>query len=289
MKEEDELNRSKNLGRFKKFKDWFRRPTQPQSKQDLVNQLQIAAQNHIIDNQVLGIIEGVLQATALQARDIMVPRNQMTVVSQQLSFQQLLQQIIEPGHSRYPVIGKNRDQILGILLAKDLLRYSLSDNQENFSVMDHIRPIFFVPESKRLYTLLKEFRTAHTHMAIVINEYGGVAGLVTIEDTLEQIVGEIEDEHDIPEELSIKKLSDQQYMVNALTPIATINEYFNVQYSDDEFDTIGGLVTYYFGHLPKRGETMTINPLSFKVVQANSRRIQYVLINTNADKQNASY
>jgi magnesium and cobalt transporter len=261
------------------IKSWWRTSSAPQTRQDLLNYLETSADKNIITPEMLNMIEGVVGVADLQARDIMVPRYQMTVVHHDADFESLLNQIIEPGFSRFPVIGDSRDEILGIMLAKDLLGYCMADQQPAFNLMDQIRPVFFVPESKRLNTLLKEFRSAHTHMAIVFNEYGGVAGLVTIEDVIEQIVGEIEDEHDIPEELSIKKLSQNQYMVSALTPVVTINEYFGTEYDVDEFDTIGGLVTHHFGHLPKRGETINLNALHFKVVQASSRRIQYLLVN----------
>lgn len=260
------------------------------TKQDIVDYIDQAQKSSVISAETHSMIKGAMAVADRQVRDIMVARSRMTCVSHDATLGDLLNEIIEPGYSRYPVIGDNRDEILGILLAKDLLSYSLHNDNDNFNLMDQLRPVLFVPESKRLNSLLKQFRSAHTHMAIVVNEYGGVGGLVTIEDVLEQIVGEIEDEHDIPEDLAIKKLSESQFMINAMTPVMTFNEYFDTDFDEQSFDTIGGLVTHKFGYLPKRNETLDYYGFRFKVVQANHRRIEYLLVNreTSYDSQASS-
>lgn len=246
---------------------------EPQDREQLVALLRDAEQRNLLDAQALGIIEGALQISAMQVRDIMIPRAQMVVVEQDATLEEFLPLIIESGHSRFPVIGENRDEVIGILLAKDLLNYNFSKQPTRFQIRDILRPTVFVPESKHLNTLLQELRLNRNHMAIVVDEYGGVAGLVTIEDVLEQIVGEIEDEYDIDDEEFIKKHNETQYIVKALTPIEEFNQYFNVSLDDSEFDTIGGIVMQTFGHLPKRGEITTIDRFRFKVLSADNRRI----------------
>jgi magnesium and cobalt transporter len=208
----------------------------------------------------------------MQVRDIMIPRAQMAVVSREAAPDEILPFIIESGHSRFPVISDNRDEVIGILLAKDLLRHRF-DGGTVFDIKDVMRPAVFIPESKRLNVLLKEFRASRNHLAIVVDEYGGVAGMVTIEDVLEQIVGEIEDEHDIDEDTFIRKRNDSNYVLKALTPIEDFNEYFGSHFSDEEFDTIGGRVIQAFGHVPKRGESVTIDSYEFKVLRADNRRV----------------
>jgi len=232
------------------------------------------------------MIEGVLQVADMQARDIMIPRSQMVVVSRDADPEKLISVAIKSGHSRFPVVGDSRDEVVGVLLAKDLLRYSVNKASQQFSIRDVLRPAVFVPESKRLNVLLKEFRASRNHLAIVVDEYGGVAGMVTIEDVLEQIVGEIEDEHDIDEDTFIRKYSDTHFTVKALTPIEDFNEYFETEFRDDEFDTIGGLVTHNIGHLPRRGETIILDNFSFHIVNAGNRRIHLMQVtllrNSNA-------
>jgi magnesium and cobalt transporter len=255
---------------------WLERLSQallrePQDREQLLSLLRDAEQRDLLDAQALGMIEGVLQVSEMQVRDIMVPRAQMVVIPQAATLEELLPQVIESGHSRFPVIGDNRDEVLGILLAKDLLRYH--NKPAAYQIKDILRPAIFVPESKPLNVLLQEFRIKHNHMAIVVDEYGGVAGLVTIEDVLEQIVGEIADEFDVDDDAYIKKHSDTVYILKALTPIAEFNEYFSTQLNDEEFDTIGGIVTQTFGHLPKRGETTVIHHFRFKVLHADNRRL----------------
>ena len=247
---------------------------EPRTKEDLHDVLTVASENELIDKDALSIIEGAMQVSDLHARDIMIPRAQMVVVKEDATLEELLPQIIESAHSRFPVIGENTDEVLGILRAKDLLPRLLKSDTEPFAVSELMRPCFVVPESKRLNVLLREFRQNRNHMAIVIDEYGGVAGLITIEDVLEEIVGEIEDETDTDEDEFIRKITDTEFFVKALTPIEDFNEYFETQLSDEEFDTIGGLVIQAFGHMPARGETTTFEGFRFKVIHADQRKIQ---------------
>ena len=246
---------------------------EPKDREQLVELLRDAQQRNLLDPDALAMIEGVLQVAEMQVRDIMVPRAQMVAVERDAQLDTILPVVTESAHSRFPVIGENRDEVVGILLAKDLLAYCGPDGVKDFSVRDILRPAVFIPESKRLNVLLKEFRASRNHMAIVVDEYGGVAGLVTIEDVLEQIVGEIVDEHDIEEDAYIKKHNDNVYAVKALTPIEEFNSYFSSSFSDAEFDTIGGLVMHRFGRLPRRGEVISIDRFRFKVLNADSRRI----------------
>ncbi|VXC25809.1 putative protein involved in divalent ion export [Pseudomonas sp. 8Z] len=259
-------------------KSWFNKLTQafahePRNRQELLEVLREAHQNKLLDSEALAIVEGAIQVADLQVRDIMVPRSQMISIKASQTPQEFLPAIIEAAHSRYPVIGEGLDDVIGILLAKDLLPLILQGDQPNFNIKDMLRPATFVPESKRLNVLLREFRANHNHMAVVIDEYGGVAGLVTIEDVLEQIVGDIEDEHDVEEDSYIKPLPSGDYLIKALTPIDSFNEAFDSQFSDDEYDTVGGLVMNAFGHLPKRNEVTEIGEFRFRVLNADSRRI----------------
>jgi len=251
---------------------------EPKDREQLIALLRDAQGRGLFDVDAQAMIEGVLQVADMQVRDIMIPRSQMVVVNRDADPEELIAVAIESGHSRFPVIGDSRDEVVGVLLAKDLLRYSSKRDPEQFSVRELLRPAVFVPESKRLNVLLKEFRASRNHLAIVVDEYGGVAGMVTIEDVLEQIVGEIEDEHDIDEETFIRKYSDVNFTVKALTPIEDFNEYFNTEFSDEEFDTIGGLVTHKLGRLPKRGETIIIENMSFKILNADNRRIRLMKV-----------
>jgi magnesium and cobalt transporter len=236
--------------------------------------LQVAMENDIIDEDALSIIDGAMQVSGMQARDIMVPRPQMEVIKAEQSLEEILPQIVRSKHSRYPVIGESPDDVLGILLAKDLLPQILADDHDAFDIRQLLRQSVVVPESKRLNVLLREFRENRNHMAIVIDEYGGVAGLVTIEDVLEEIVGEIEDEtDDEAEDQFIRRISDDDYFVRALTPIEDFNAYFEVALSDEEFDTIGGLVMHAFGHMPTRNEVTHIEGFEFKVINADQRKI----------------
>jgi magnesium and cobalt transporter len=246
---------------------------EPANIEQLVDLLRAAQRRHLIDTDALAMLEGVLQVDEMQVRDIMIPRSQVVFLERDASQDVLVRTIVESGHSRYPVIGDSRDEVVGVLLAKDMLPYTSGSGEERLNVRDILRPAVFVPESKRLNVLLKEFRSSRNHMAIVVDEYGGVAGMVTIEDVLEQIVGEIEDEHDVEEDYAIRRHSEVHYTIKALTPIDDFNEYFGTQFSDEEFDTIGGLVVHQIGHLPKRGERAVIENLLFKVLRADNRRV----------------
>lgn len=260
-------------------KSWLERlfSDEPKSQEDVKIFLREALQAGLLDEDALNIMEGAIHVSDMKVRDIMVPRSQVICVGADQALEDFLSAIIESAHSRFPVITEN-DEILGILLAKDLLPLLLNTNGLNtagtFELKQILRPAVFVPESKRLNVLLQEFRENRNHMAIVIDEYGAVAGLVTIEDVLEQIVGEIEDEHDIDDEESlIKPVSDQVHMVKAVTPIEDFNKYFSTDFSGEDFDTIGGIVINRFGRLPDPEEQILIGDHQFKVVNANNRRI----------------
>jgi magnesium and cobalt transporter len=249
---------------------------EPEDREQLVELLRSSYERNLMDADALTMIEGVLQVSELQARDIMVPRAQMDVVDVHEPPEQFLPKVIEAGHSRFPVIGESKDDIVGILLAKDLLRYFAG---QEFQLREMLRPAVFIPESKRLNVLLRDFRRNRNHMAIVVDEYGGVAGLLTIEDVLEQIVGEIEDEYDLAEdEDNIVADRNGVYRVKAQTEIAAFNESFSTRFSDEQYDTVGGLLLSQFGHLPKRGEEIVIDGLKLRVLRADSRRIHSVRV-----------
>jgi len=259
-------------------KSWLDRLNQlfsgePKNREDLLHILREAEVRNLLDPDALGMLEGVLQVSEIQVRDIMIPRSQVVVLNRNDPLETLLPIIIESGHSRFPVIDESKDDIVGVLLAKDLLRAYLSEDKNAFNLRDLLRTPVFVPESKRLNVLLKEFRASKNHLAVVVDEYGGVSGIVTIEDVLEQIVGEIEDEHDIDEDRFIFSHRSGIYTVKALTPIEDFNEYFGTHYSDEEFDTIGGLVMNGLGYLPKTGDAYQIDQFCFTVVRADHRRI----------------
>ncbi len=271
MNEERSSNDSGDKSWIEKIADNF--SSDPRNREDLLEILKIAEQNEVIDANAYDIIEGALDVSDMQVREVMIPRTQMVVVKSDDEFSHILDLIIKSGHSRYPVVGETTDDLLGILLAKDLLPKLQETDQSEPDVLSLLRPTTFVPESKRLNILLKEFREKRNHMAVVIDEYGGVAGLVTLEDVLEEIVGEIEDEYDIEEDSHIKKIADNDYLIKALTPIEEFNEEFKAQLSDEEFDTIGGILMQNFGYLPRRNESIEINGFLFKVMNADSRQI----------------
>lgn len=252
----------------------------PCDRDQLVVLLRDAEQRGLLDADALAMTEGVLNVSDMQVRDIIVPRSQMVVIDEDDTPEKFLPTVMESAHSRFPVVGDSRDEIVGILLAKDVLAYfgernGLETGEEapRFNLRDMLRPAVFIPESKRLNVLLKDFRTNRNHMAIVVDEYGGVAGLVTIEDVLEQIVGDIEDEHDIEDDVFFVRHSDIRYTVKARAPIEEFNEFFNASLNDDEFDTIGGLLMQEFGRLPERGESCSLGRYHFTVLRADSRRI----------------
>ena len=249
---------------------------EPEDREQLVELLHGAYENHLMDADSLAMIEGVLQVSEMQVRDIMIPRSQMDVIDITDTPETFIPHVIETAHSRFPVIEDDKNDVIGILLAKDLLRYYAG---EDFEVRDMLRPAVFIPEAKRLNVLLKEFRSNRNHIAIVVDEYGGVAGMVTIEDVLEQIVGDIEDEYDYDEdEDNIIQNADGQYRVKALTEIADFNETVGTEFSDEEFSTIGGLVVNKFGHLPKRGDSIVIENLSISILRADSRRLHSIQV-----------
>lgn len=247
--------------------------SEPHSRSDLQDILALAVDNEIIDGDARSIMEGAIEVSDMQARDIMIPRTQMVVIKEDTPMEEILSHIIQSAHSRYPVVGDSLDEISGILLAKDLLPQILCKDQSEFKIADILRPSVVVPESKRLNVLLREFRENRNHMAIVIDEYGGVAGLVTIEDVLEEIVGEIEDETDAEADHFIRKITEDDFFLKALTPIDDFNEYFGTSFSDEDYDTIGGLVIQALGHMPTRNETATIDRFEFQVINADQRKI----------------
>ena len=245
---------------------------EPVDREQLISLLRSAYKKNLLDADALSIIEGAMTVSEIQVRDIMIPRAQMDVIDINEPIEQFISVVISTAHSRFPVIGENRDDVIGVLLAKDLLRHYAGE--EEFNVREMLRPAIFVPESKRLNVLLREFRASRNHMAIVVDEYGGVAGLVTIEDVLEQIVGDIEDEYDFDEASdNIILESSGRYRVKALTEIADFNAAFGTSFSDQEYDTVGGLVIAHLGRLPKRGETVTLDGLKIQVLRADSRRV----------------
>lgn len=254
---------------------------EPATREELVEILRASADRSVLDRDSLDMIEGVLQVSEMKVRDIMVPRSQMDVVDQNSPPEQYLPMVIESGHSRFPMIDGDKDKVVGILLAKDLLRYLFLDKKKraHFNIHDMLRPAVIVPESKRLNILLREFRTSRNHMAIVVNEYGGVAGLVTIEDVLEQIVGEISDEYDIDDDVMIMPRDNGEFMVKALVSLTDFNARFNTQFSHPDIETVGGFVMNRLGHVPRRGEKVDIENLRFEVLRADSRRVYLLKVN----------
>ncbi len=258
-------------------RSWWDRLSQafsgePQSRKDLLNILYEARRNGLLDADALGMIEGALKVSELQVRQVMIPRAQMVAVPRRAELNKILRIIVESGHSRFPVIGEDKDEIEGILLAKDLLKYFIS-RQETFDIGQYIRPAVFIPEAKRVNVLLKEFRTNRNHMAIVMDEYGGVAGLVTIEDLLEEIVGDIDDEYDQEESPFILEVEPGVFRVSALTTIEDFNQHFQSHFSDDEVDTVGGLIISELGRLPEVGESVSVDGYNFQVSKTDNRRL----------------
>ena len=254
---------------------------EPQTREDLTEILRDAQDNGLIGSDTLKMLEGALAVSELQVGDIMLTRSQMVSLPADASFMDLMKMVVESGHSRFPVHGEDKDDILGILLAKDLLRGIVADGGPG-QIRELLRPAVLIPESKRMNVLLKEFRLSRNHMAIVVDEHGGVAGLVTIEDVLEQIVGEIDDEHDEADESTlIAAQPDGQFAVDALTPIADFNAQFGADFPDDEYDTVGGLVTSAIGHLPEAGEELSLGRFHFRVGRADRRRVQSFVVSLN--------
>ena len=264
-------------------RNWFDRLTklfgsEPQNREQLIHLLKEAKSRALLDTDALSMIEGVLQVSELRVRDIMVPRAEMVYIRREDTLERVLEIAVKSAHSRFPVIGDDKGEVVGVMLAKDLLTFCVENGRRPFNIRDLLRPTVFVPESKRLNVLLKEFRASRNHMAIVVDEYGSAAGLVTIEDVLEQIVGEIEDEHDYDEGAEIFRRGQNEYSAKARTPIDDFNGYFGSTLPDNEFDTIGGLVLNALGHLPKRGESVEVGPFRFTVMRADSRRVHLLSV-----------
>ncbi len=248
---------------------------EPQNRDDLLEILKEAHENGLLDIDALNMMKGALKVTDLQVRQVMIPRAQMVVIPLTSNIEEVLPIIVESGHSRFPVVGEDKDELEGILLAKDVLKSFVKD-EKDFNLKEILRPAVVIPESKQVNILLNEFRTTRNHMAIIIDEYGGVAGLVTIEDILEVIVGEIDDEYDDREDPYIMQVNEQLYRINALTTIAEFNEAFDLAFDDTEFDTIGGLVASEAGRLPETGEEILVSNLVFKIIKSDKRRIEFV-------------
>ncbi len=286
MSEEQPGNSEKEI---KTQRSWVERLGQAlqgelKNREQLMVVLNEALKNNIIDQDAFGMIDGALQVAEMQVRDIMLPRSQMVVLEMNSSTEELMDTVIISAHSRFPVVADSKDEVVGILLAKDLLPHLVNDKDNKLNVRDVLRPAVFVPESKRLNVLLKEFKSTRNHIAIVVDEYGGVAGMVTIEDVLEQIVGEIEDEHDFDEDVFIYEHTKEHATVKAITPIEDFNEHFKTSFSNDEFDTIGGIVMNALGYVPKRGESVVINFLEFKILRSSNRRIDLLEISPALEK-----
>ena len=248
---------------------------EPWSREEIHDLLQQA--ESVFDPDEQNMLQGVLEVAETQVREVMIPRSQMVVIERNQTLAEMLDVIVKSGHSRFPVIGEDRDEVLGVLLAKDLLRHFRTNGGSDLRIEDYLRSAAVIPESKRLNALLKEFRDSHNHMAIVVDEYGGVSGLLTIEDVLEEIVGEIDDEHDPEEAQFIQPEADGEeptWLVRALTRIEDFNEYFGSLLSDDDYDTVGGLVMHELGRLPRRGERLAFDGFEFRVVKADKRRIE---------------
>lgn len=255
---------------------------EPTDTNSLLELLRNAAQDQVLDGQALSMIEGALQVSSMQVKDIMIPRPKVVSVPADTPTEEIVRLVSQSSHSRLPVLGESVDDIKGILLAKDLLQVNLESHNENFEIRNIIRPVTFVSEDKRLNILLKEFRETRQHMAIVNDEYGSMCGIVTIEDVLEQIVGDIEDETDIDDEDYIREFDKKNHIVKALTPLSEFNEYFRTNFSDEEFSTIGGLVIQEFGRIPERGEITFVGPFQVTVLNADSRQIKLIKVNSGS-------
>ena len=271
MSEEHSTNEQTKPGLLDKIGNLFQ--AEPKNQSELLELIDSAKERDLIDQKTKEMIKGVLDVSKLRVRDIMIPRSQMVTLGLQQSVQEFLPILIDSAHSRFPVITEDKDHIVGLLLAKDLIKYGFSSEASEFKIEDILRPAVVVPESKRLDTLLKEFRSQRYHMAIVVDEYGGVSGLVTIEDILEVIVGEIEDEFDDVDVAEIRKIGKRTYAVNALTTVDDFNDYFGTSYNIEDQDTIGGVIIHRLGHLPSRGESITIGEYRYKVINADNRRL----------------
>jgi hemolysin (HlyC) family protein len=285
----ESLDKEKNT---QKQRSWLEKLTallahEPQDREQLMEILRDAEERDILSEDNLGMIERIFHVSEMQVREVMIPKAQMITVSSDHKIDEILPVVIESGHSRFPVANPSGKEIIGILLAKDLLRYYFNKDLKQFQIKEILRPAVFTSQSKRLDILLREFRVNRNHLAIVLDEYGNVAGLVTIEDVLEQIVGDIEDEYDIDEEDYIKQMNDDLYIVKASTPIAEFNEYFKTNFNDEEFDTISGIILQGFEHLPKRGETIKMQNLRFKILNSDNRRIYLLEVKKGKKKESS--
>lgn len=274
-------------------RNWFDRISQallgePQDRQQLITLLRDAQSRELLDADALAMMEGALLVSEQHVRDIMIPRAQMIVVQRDAPIKEILSVIVESGHSRFPVVTDDKDEVSGVLLAKDLLQYFAERGDKKFSIREYLRPAVYIPESKRLNTLLSEFRASRNHMAIVVDEYGGVSGLITIEDVVEQIVGDIDDEHDTDLGDNIFEHGDNLYVLRALTPIEEFNMRFSTEFSDSEYETIGGLIMHQLGHMPKRSEETSIDQFHFKVLRADSRRIYLLQMRVEQNESDAA-
>lgn len=269
------MNRSSNTGSSGRWRSRLARTLAAgvRDRSQLIEMLAESQQRGLLDADAFAMLEGVLEVAELQVRDIMVPRAQMVCVRRDDPLPRIVSAVVDSGHSRFPVLEDDRDDVVGILLAKDLLRLYASGTSSKFDMREYMRPAVFVPESKRLNVLLKEFRINHNHMAIVIDEYSGVGGLVTIEDVIEQIIGDIDDEHDVEDDTNIRREGERQFSVRGGTRIEEFNQYFSAELPADEFDTIAGLVMKQFGRMPRRGEAVNLGEFEFRVTRADRRRI----------------
>ncbi|MCJ7557099.1 MAG: CBS domain-containing protein [Gammaproteobacteria bacterium] len=268
---------------------WLRRIARrlgslPRDREELTHILGELGESRILDVQELAMIRGVLEVSESQVRDIMIPRSQMVVLERSDEPQKMLDVINASGHSRFPVIGDDRDEVVGVLLAKDLLRFFSENEESQFDIRECLRPAVFIPESKRLNAMLRDFRVSHNHMAIVVDEYGGVSGLLTIEDVLEEIVGEIGDEHDIEEDREIVREGPRSFLVKGFTKIWDFNDYFGSSFDDEEFDTVAGMIMHELGRLPRRGEVLRLNDIEFRVTRTDRRRVDSVQVTLPEDK-----
>ncbi|NVK32162.1 MAG: CBS domain-containing protein [Gammaproteobacteria bacterium] len=251
--------------------------SEPQSRAELLEILRDAHQRQLVDQDSMSMIEGVFEVASMRVRDVMIPRAQMVSIDHDSTLEEILDTIAESGHSRFPVIGENQDEVLGVLIAKDLVKI-ISKGEDAFDLSSLLRPASITPETKRLNLLLREFRDQRNHLAVVVDEYGGISGVVTIEDVLETIVGDIDDEHDREDEVNIRLIGENRYAVSALTPIEEFNETLETEFDDTEYDTIGGLVIKAFGHLPKPGELVELEQFNFRVLSGDSRRIHMLQV-----------
>jgi magnesium and cobalt transporter len=282
MKTDDEKN--------PKDRSWLERLSamiarEPQNQEQLMDVLRDAEDRDVLSSEMLGMIERILQVSEMQVREVMIPKAKMIMIEKDSTLDEILPIIIESGHSRFPIIDNNEGKIIGVLLAKDVLKLTWKEEPGDFNIMSISRPPVYTSQSKRLDILLREFRATRNHLAIVLDEYGHVAGLVTIEDVLEQIVGEIDDEYDFEEDdVYIKKLADEAFIVKAQTPIEEFNAYFHTKFDEEDFDTIGGIISQHFGHLPKRGEHIKLQGLRFKILHSDNRRVYLLEVKKSSSK-----